>query len=857
MKPFHNIAIPHKDILEGKLRMDIFAADLWEAYHNQGEEEYRDKDTFFRKTYMTEGLKNLLEIIKKRVDGNGGDPVIQIQTPFGGGKTHALIAIMHSTKDWKVNCCVLVGTNLSADDTLWSILEKQLTGKNEILTGYTAPGKEKIKKILEKNKPTVILIDEILEYAVKAAGKKVGDSNLAAQTLAFMQELTESVSSLEKCILVITLPSSSKLEHFDENANQLLVQLQKVCGRIEKIYTPVNENEIAKVIRQRLFSHVNEKEAKKIVEEFVDYARIENILPTGIEASEYRDKFIDSYPFLPEVIDVLYHRWGSFPEFQRTRGVLRILALLVNHHKNNNIPYLSLADFDLSNQEIRLELLKHIGNEYNSIISQDITDKESGSKKVDKDLGESNIGLKLGTRTSTSIFMYSFSTGTEKGANLNEIKRTSTIINNPSSVVAEAVEKLKSKLFYIQYQNDKYFFSNTPNLNRLILNKIENIDERILFEKEKELIRKNISNDKFKVYTWEEDPSNITDNDNLKLVILKEENENIIKQIIKSKGTSPRVYCNTVLFLCPVLNEHNTFINELKNYIAREELLNDKKTNLKEEQKNELRESINKIKRDIEYYLYRAYQIVLIPTKDSYAKDFLGVPTYGDVKKLDQRVYEHLKNNKILETLSMNVILQKYLENKEYISILNLLQTFYQTPGEMILSSKEVLKRAIMEGIEKGIFGYGKLPDFKSNYKINEKVMINFTEDEVIISPEICKNLENEKKNEEKIIINQEPEIAKEKTTSYDTSTIKTSNGHINTSKNSTVFKKNIELSIKLPQGKASDIYRIVYTLQTYFNDIEIRIRASNGEMNQQDYTNKVIETLLQLNAEYKEGDDI
>ncbi len=95
MKPFHTIAVPHKDILEGRLTMDVFAADLWEVCKNRGHDEYKDAETFFRKTYLTKGLENLLTIVEKRLCGKGSDPVIQIQTPFGGGKTHALIAMYH------------------------------------------------------------------------------------------------------------------------------------------------------------------------------------------------------------------------------------------------------------------------------------------------------------------------------------------------------------------------------------------------------------------------------------------------------------------------------------------------------------------------------------------------------------------------------------------------------------------------------------------------------------------------------------------------------------------------------------------------------------------------------------------
>ncbi len=149
--------------------------------------------------------------------------------------------------------------------------------------------------------------------------------------------------------------------------------------------------------------------------------------------------------------------------------MLRLLSLVIHALKEANKPYISLADFDLANQEIRQELLKHIGAEYNGIISADITHEESGAKKIDLSLGRAYRGLGIGTRSVTTIFLYSFSGGTEHGATMGEIKRSATTLENPASVVAEAIEQLKSKLFYLQSISEKYFFNNQPNLNRILI----------------------------------------------------------------------------------------------------------------------------------------------------------------------------------------------------------------------------------------------------------------------------------------------------------------------------------------------------------------------------------------------------
>jgi hypothetical protein len=848
MNAFHSIAVPHKDILEGRLTMDIFAADLWEAYHNRGPVEYKDASTFFQKTYITQGLDYLLGIIQNRINGKGGDPIIQIQTPFGGGKTHSLIALMHKAREWNATPIVIVGTNLSPKDTLWGAIETQLTGENQYLTGFTSPGKNKLKNLLSGHQPLIILIDELLEYVTRAAGEKVGESTLAAQTMAFLQELSETISTLEKSCLVLTLPSSL-MEHYDQSAEQLYSQMQKVVGRVERIYTPVLDTEISKVIRQRLFSSVDLQKAESVVKNFMDYAQKEGILPIGVEPTEYRDRFIDSYPFLPEVIDVLYHRWGSFPNFQRTRGVLRLLSLVISILKDQSIPYITLADFNLANGEIRQELLKHIGVEYNSIIAQDITDPDAGSKKVDINLGDSYKGLKLATRTATTIFMYSFSGGIEKGATLNEIKRSATTTDNPSSVVAEATEQLKNKLFYFQFQNDKYFFSNQPNLNRIILTKTENIKEEDVSNLEHQLLKESVTGGNFKVYIWQEDPSSIPDTEEFKLVILQNENKDIIESIIKNKGTNARVNCNTIFLLFPSENERVGFKNQLKRYLAYKSIENDTTINLSETQLREIKSEIKKIEPELKESIRRFYRYIAVPTKDSYKKIDLGIPTYGDQKSLVNEIYDRLRSeNEILENIVPIVIKEKYLSNKDYVHTKKLLDTFYRIPGEPRIKDKYTLQKAIADGVLKGIYGLGELDGDKPVcIYIKEQPEIGFSDNEIIIKENLCTKKYEEDKHPQ-VTIKTEENVVKGSNASgsLDIQAVvepKEPNEY-------EIAEKSINLSFKIPKGKASDIFRIVNLIQTQFESVHIDIKATDGSMSKQDYQNKIIEALQQLNIE-------
>jgi len=215
MRPFITIAHPHEDVLKNQLTMDIFAADLWQVHKGEAPFEYQECNEFFRKTYLTKGIAYLIEVVKKRLEGKGGDPVIQLQTPFGGGKTHSLIALYHRAKEeFKINIVVLSGQHLDPRDTLlWEEIERQLTGKVTFLKGQISPGVNKLKTLLEKYQPLLILMDEILQYTTKADGIKVGDTTLGTQTVCFMQELTETLATLPKAVLVFTL-SYSLLEHF-------------------------------------------------------------------------------------------------------------------------------------------------------------------------------------------------------------------------------------------------------------------------------------------------------------------------------------------------------------------------------------------------------------------------------------------------------------------------------------------------------------------------------------------------------------------------------------------------------------------------------------------------------------------
>lgn len=848
MKPFHTVAVPHKDILEGRLTMDVFAANLWETYNKRAPSEYKDSALFFKKTYLTKGLTNLLEVVQKRLEGRGGDPVVQIQTPFGGGKTHALIAMFHRAQQWKAKTVVIVGTALDPkEDTLWGLLEKQLTGSNDTLTGKVSPGMEAIRKVLLRHQPVLILMDEVLEYTTKAAGIPVKETSLAAQTIAFMQELTEVAGTLEKVCLVVTLPSSL-MEHYDEKAEKLFQQLQKVSGRVERIYTPVQENEITKIIRRRLFSDVDEEAAKATVSEFLEYAEKEGILPAGKELSEYRDRFTDSFPFIPEVVDVLYHRWGSFPTFQRTRGVLRLLSLVVYSLRKSGRPYLTLSDFALKDTEVRRELIKHIGPEYDSVIAADITDSDSGASKIDDSLGKSFRGFELGTRSAICIFLYSFSGGQEKGAHIGEIKRSATTTENPSSVVAEAVEQLKSKLFYLQSSNEKYYFLNQPNLNRILLTKIENIKDKDAHLVQLETLRQQVSGSRFKVFLWPDKTKDIPDTEELKLVILPEKDEKLMKNMFETKGESPRVYRNTIFFLCQAETEKAAFLNLIKRKMAYEQIQTDKTVKLTEDQRKEVGNSLRREEENLRDGVKRSYRLAFAPAKDGLKEIDLGIPTYGEKKSLDQEVYDNLKaEQEILERLSPLVIKEKYLKERDFVKLQTLFEAMLKTPGERRITSRVGFEESIVQGVKQGMFGLGELNeagDSPNCRAYREDAQVSWGESEVIIRDSVCVTqlLQSQAGSGTSTGVRPTPVSAG----GGMAPTISAGQAVPNT-------LDHVDLEFFVPRGKVAQIMGIMNLLQSKYQSLRITIQATDGNMSQDDYASKIKETLRQLGIDMSE----
>ena len=824
MASFEKIAKPHNDILRGNFTLETYAANLGDVVKGKGPIEYRNAKRFFEKTYMTEGLKALLQGVERRLKGRGGDAVIQLQTPFGGGKTHTLIALYHKAREWRTKPIVIAGSVMDAKRPLWAEIEAQLTGEVSRFKGRVAPGGEEISALFRQSEmPVLLLMDEIVHYLARANAVSAGKSTLAEQTLTFVQSLTESAASAKNVAFIATLQSEG-LERYGEKAEALAARFEKVIGRVEQVRTPVTDTEIAKVIRKRLFveEEIDKAAVRKVVRAFVNYAAAEKILPPGVQKSEYQERFMESYPFQPEVIDVLYQRWGGFPTFQRTRGVLRLLSSVVARSCKKNLPYITLADFDLRNADIRGELLKHAGNVFNSIIANDITGTDAGAKAVDAGLGDTYKNLALGTRTATAIFLYSFTGGQERGATIEQVKRSAAHTDNPSAIIDSAINQLNAHLFYLRTENGKSYFDTQPNLTRIVQIRMQNIEPVKVASRADAQLKKSFSSRtgaRMKMFIALKNGTDIPDTPDLKLIILPQRDDAFCQNVLEMRGETPRVYRNTLFFLTPPEEGAKQLQAEVKSVLAYEDIQKDRALNLSAAQTKEVANKLRQSGTALDEAIRNDYRTLLIPAKDGFRVEDLGLPAHGMNTPFDVKIYELLRSKEeILETIGERIILRHYLREQETLETARLLHSSLRTPGEPRVL-REAWIRGIRQGVQQGLFGIGEKMGselIQRAFKQDPRT-VTLSDNEVIIHPSRWKE------------IVPEPKPHRQETREE---TIEPQPRKIEPQQQ----RQSVRLRFTVPSGKVSQMSQHVNALQAQFKNIRIELTTSDGEISEMDY---------------------
>ena len=772
LRPWTDVVRPHPDVESGDLAMGTYAANLAAVrFSGSGPAVYAEAHEFFAATYFTATMTKLLGDVFGVLSGGPGDRVVQLRTPFGGGKTHTLLALYHLANDraaandtheladvvdpGAVRVAVLSGEYLDPQRgrnvdgrtirTLWGELAYQLGGwaaYDEIAPGGdegVPPGGEVLGRLLA-GAPTLLLLDEVLIYIATGRAIRVGDSTLGSQAMIFLQHLTETVNQQQHAAMVYSLQASVGEAVGEEG---LLADLEKIAGRIDSRREPVTGDEVLKVVQRRLFQEAGSEDVRREVAgtyaamlrshleasaETDDGRREADVLARGLER-----RIMDSYPFHPELIDLMYHRWGSLPTYQRTRGALQFLATVVHKlwsARGERVPQALIGpgDVDLSDEATRMTFLEQVGqtSQYSSVIEADFLAGDAGTRRVDDRMGREAPAfarLHVGSRVGTTIMLLSFGAkeGAERGALEREVIEASLVPGVDGNIVRGVLRDLNEEaLLYLHHAGGRYRFEATPNINNFIRSEQERFSTEEVLAGVRSALERAIggSSRSAEIAVWPNGSEQIPDDGKrFKLVYLPpdwvEERAPLAGMVLKH-GSAPRTYRNALAFVVPEPSTFDSARQATRTLLACESLVGRaSKIGLNEEQKEELRGRAKAASRNLTTLVNQAYARVAVPTGlvkgslEDVEFDMIDLGTVlGGGRPIHERVHDALANQVFDQLRPARLAELGKLADRGFAWCEQLADHVYRYFEMPKLWSPDALRAAIAEGVELGAFGY-------------------------------------------------------------------------------------------------------------------------------------------------------
>lgn len=609
LMPWREVVEPHQDVATGEFQQAEFAADLAKVHNGSAPSEYKNPTEFFARTYLTEGLSNLLIGAAKRLSSASGDPVVELQTNFGGGKTHSMLALYHMasgtaaqdlpgldqllsqhglTVPKKINRAVLVGTSRGPQDVLsvegglkirttWGELAWQLGGAEGFAMVADndergiAPGSNLLEALFKKYSPSLILIDEWVAYLRQVYKVEGLPSGSFDANLSFVQALTEAVKASPGTLLVASLPAS-QIEVGGEGGQEALVRLKQTFSRVESSWRPASQEESYEIVRRRLFKEIPSDRFHHRDNTLKQYAKLyrENAgdFPQGCGDEDYQRKLQKSYPIHPEMFDQLYTSWGSLEKFQRTRGVLRLMAQVIHELWMGNDPSVMImpGSVAISSARVEPELLHYLHASWQSIIAGDVDGITSEPYKIDQ--SAPNLNRYSATRrVARTIFMGTAPTHGQENKGLDD-KQINLGVVQPGerpAIFGDALRRLTNQAKFMHSDLGRYWYSMSASLNRIAADRAGQIEEAlVLLEIDKALGSYiNGLSDRGHFDAVQVAPGSSSDVPDeaggVRAVVLGVAHSHTgssgsaalteAKDILLQRGTTPRVYRNMLVFL--------------------------------------------------------------------------------------------------------------------------------------------------------------------------------------------------------------------------------------------------------------------------------------------------------------------
>ena len=676
LTPWRDVIHPNPDVAQGSFQQAEFAADLQQVYDGRARAtQYGNPVSFFNHTYITPGIRTLLLNTLKRLADNGGDPVIQTKTGFGGGKTHSLISLYHLVEnadaltrsggsgessqtvanirgimeeagidpdsDMEARVAVLVGTHLAPTDatttangdplnTLWGEMAYQLGGQEgyEIIRDAarqgTAPGGRQLDELLNSAAPCVILIDELVAY-VRNAG--------AAQDsiYTFVQTLTEAVRRNSRTALVVTLPESA-IEAGGEGGHEALTRLDHLLGRIEATWEPLEVHQAFEVVRRRLFGNIiDEMERDRTCEAFSSmYGRGgRSDYPPEASEQRYLERMKECYPIHPEIFDRLYSDWSSIPRFQRTRAVLRMLATCVSrlYISGDSSPLIMPANITLSDPAFANEFANLLLGNWSPVLTE-VDSDNSTTDSIDR--GSQAFGRVGGAarRIARCVFLGSAPSGSVRGIDRSRIHLGVVMPGQGAALYNDALSRMSGDLYYLYSNDGRYYFHAEENLNKVVADRADNFDEREILDKIRQFMEKAVGR-KSNVIVFPTSHGDIPDADFVRLVVLppdkwlpsrsKESDEATptIMDMLRNRGDAARVRKNTLLFLGARRDEIRSLNRAIRSYLAWQSIISGSRSiaDLQGDRFSQAKSSVRQAEREVRSMLVNAYRWAMAPAQ--------------------------------------------------------------------------------------------------------------------------------------------------------------------------------------------------------------------------------------------------
>lgn len=616
LKPWREVISPHKDVASGRYQQAEFAADLWQVHLGGAEAEYQDPVEFFRRTFMTESLGRLLTDAIRRLSGQGGDPVVQLQTNFGGGKTHSMLALYHLVSGRKsgellgvdpllrdsgceripqAKVVVLVGNKLhpgseelKADGTvvrtIWGELAYQLGGaeafqrvKDDDLHG-TSPG-DKLRELMNDYGPCLILIDEWVSLARQLPDSPGLPGGTFEAQFSFAQALTESAKLAKNCLLVVSLPASdtgTALEDIEVGGlkgREALDRLRNVIGRVESSWRPASAEEGFEIVRRRLFEPLIDPEQFKtrdyVARSFYDLYRTQHQeFPPECRDADYEERIRAAYPIHPEVFDRLYTDWSTLAKFQRTRGVLRLMAAVIHSlwTKGDRNPLILPCNIPIEDNRVQFELTRYLPDQWEPILTKDVDGAGALPLRIDGELSSTNVGkYQACRRVARTIYLGSAPTvsAANRGIEDRRIKLGCAMPGEQPAIFGDALRRLAGAATYLYQDGPRYWYSTQPTVTKLAEDRAEQLKrdaDKVVREIERR-VKKDLTHpgEFSRIHSFPQSGADVPDDYDARLVVIGVEHpyskdgsssaEVFAKDVLRSRGNAPRLYQNTLVFL--------------------------------------------------------------------------------------------------------------------------------------------------------------------------------------------------------------------------------------------------------------------------------------------------------------------